>query len=356
MIDAVTDIALRDLRESDVDDVAAACADPDTQRFIAGLPAPYTRDDAVAWVAAVTTSPDGSGAVWAIADPASDRLVGQVTVGDGSIGYWVTPWARGRGVGREGARRATAWAFAHGYHRLELTSHPENVASQRIALALGYRPEGVRRGAVAARTGGYEDRVVFARLADDPDGPTPRRLPDLTDGALTDGVVTVRPVTPADVAHLHRLHTLPEVVATSVPPQVPSPATTRRRCAEAATNWLTGNRADMVICEAGTGAPAGDIGLYYDAPPLLEAIVGYSLLPEYRGRGFTARAVDLVARWAFAQVGLARLVAGTAPDNVASQRVLERAGFQREAYQRARLPGPGGTRIDNLEYVRFPPG
>ncbi len=352
----MADIVLRDLRESDIEDVALACADPDTQRFIDRLPAPYTREDAAAWVATATRSPGGPGAVWAIADPASDRLIGSVALGEASIGYWVAPWARGRGVGTAAAREATAWAFGHGYHRLELTTHLENVASQRIALALGYRPEGIRRGAVPARGGGHEDRVVFARLADDPDGPTRRLLPDLPHGALTDGVVTVRPTMPADAAHLHRLHTLPEVVATSVPPLAPSPETTRRRCAEAATNWLTGNRADMVICDAGTGAPAGDIGLYYDAPPLLEAMVGYSLLPEYRGRGLTARAVDLVAQWAFAQVGLARLVAGTAPDNVASQRVLERAGFLREAYQRAKLPGPGGTRIDNVEYVRFPAG
>jgi len=42
------------------------------------------------------------------------------------------------------------------------------------------------------------------------------------------------------------------------------------------------------------------------------------------------------------------------PDNVASQRVLERAGFRREGYQRGALPGPAGTRIDDILYALLP--
>ena len=55
--------------------------------------------------------------------------------------------------------------------------------------------------------------------------------------------------------------------------------------------------------------------------------------------------------WAFEAVGIARVIAGTAPGNVGSQRVLERAGFEREGYQRARLPGPGGSRIDDVLFA-----
>jgi RimJ/RimL family protein N-acetyltransferase len=58
--------------------------------------------------------------------------------------------------------------------------------------------------------------------------------------------------------------------------------------------------------------------------------------------------------WGFEQVGLARVIAGTAPDNLASQRVLERAGFVQEGYQRARLPGPNGTRVDDIQWALFP--
>jgi len=64
--------------------------------------------------------------------------------------------------------------------------------------------------------------------------------------------------------------------------------------------------------------------------------------------------VRLIARWAFTYTGLARLIAGTAPENVASQRVLERAGFRREGLQRRRLPMAGGGRIDDVLYGLVP--
>jgi RimJ/RimL family protein N-acetyltransferase len=80
-------------------------------------------------------------------------------------------------------------------------------------------------------------------------------------------------------------------------------------------------------------------------------MIGYSVLPAYRGRGFAPRAAQLVALWAFAETGIARLIAGTMPTNTGSQRVLEKAGFTREAYLRSRLPGPDGSRIDDIQYV-----
>jgi RimJ/RimL family protein N-acetyltransferase len=74
-------------------------------------------------------------------------------------------------------------------------------------------------------------------------------------------------------------------------------------------------------------------------------------MPEWRGKGYTSRAVRLVAAWAVPTLGLARLVAGVEPENVASQRVLTAAGFVQESYEKNRLPGPNGTRIDNIQYV-----
>ena len=47
-------------------------------------------------------------------------------------------------------------------------------------------------------------------------------------------------------------------------------------------------------------------------------MIGYSLGTAWRGRGYAARAARLVADWAFDQVGLVRVVAGTAPSNIAS--------------------------------------
>src|SRR6476619_3999237 len=60
------------------------------------------------------------------------------------------------------------------------------------------------------------------------------------------------------------------------------------------------------------------------------AAVGYWLRPDARGRGAATIALQLIARWAFNEVGVQRLELTTAPENVASQRVAEGAGFTRE--------------------------
>jgi RimJ/RimL family protein N-acetyltransferase len=163
--------------------------------------------------------------------------------------------------------------------------------------------------------------------------------------------VTLRPLTRNDVAFHTTLTSLPEVVATSVPPQVPDPEEVARRCIRSAARWLAGERCDLIITDALTGAAVGEIGLYYQEPPTGQAMIGYSTMPAWRGRGYTTRAVQLLSLWAFAETSVARLVAGTLPDNIGSQRVLQKAGFRREGYARSRLPGAHGSRVDDVLFA-----
>lgn len=59
------------------------------------------------------------------------------------------------------------------------------------------------------------------------------------------------------------------------------------------------------------------------------ATLGYFVALSHNGRGVATEAVRLAVEWAFEDVALHRLEAGTLPDNVASQRVLEKNGFRR---------------------------
>lgn len=342
-------VRLRPFRESDVDDLAAGYAEPHAKT--------YTREDAVHWIThSVPSAWAAGGAAYAIADPATDRLIGGVGIsrivperGQGEIGYWVARWARRRGVATAAARALSGWAFDRGFSRLELLTDPANAPSQRVALATGFQREGVRRGGGQGMDGRY-DLVVWARLANDPPGPTRRLLPDLPGGALSDGVVALRPVGPDDADFLHALLSLPDVAGTSVPPIVPDREEVELRCARAEGWWLAGERADLVIADATTGTPAGIVGIYYEDPRTATAGIGYAMLPAWRGRGLPTRAVRLLARWALGEAGIGRLTAGTLPGNAASQRVLEKAGFRREGYLRGRLPGISGTRVDDVVY------
>ena len=55
--------------------------------------------------------------------------------------------------------------------------------------------------------------------------------------------------------------------------------------------------------------------------------IGYGVLEEYQGQGYATEAVGEAVNWALQQPGVRRVEAETAPDNRASQRVLEKCGF-----------------------------
>ncbi|WP_328339856.1 GNAT family N-acetyltransferase [Micromonospora sp. NBC_00421] len=356
-------LRLRPYRLTDTDDLAAGCADPVNLRFNPTMPKPYTLADAHRWITEGAPAAWRSGGVaYAIVDAGTDRLVGGAGLGhlapgrgQAELGYWVAPWARRRGIATAATRALATAAFRAGLTRLELLVHAENPVSQRVALAAGFHPEGVRRSAGQDRDGSRHDLLAWVRLAGDPPGPAPRPLPDLPDGRLTDGVVTLRRLSPADAEPLYRLYTRPEVVATRVRQAPPTRADIARRCAVAESEWLTGRSADFALLDAVTGAMVGGCALIYDEPATGQAMIGYSLLPEARGRGLATRAVRLLSGWAFGPVGLARLWAGNAPWDTASQRVLQRAGFHQEGLMRARLPAQGTTpRPDTVLWSLLP--
>jgi len=58
------------------------------------------------------------------------------------------------------------------------------------------------------------------------------------------------------------------------------------------------------------------------------AEIGYSVLPQFQGRGYAAEMVGGLARWALSQPGVSRVVAETEWTNLASVRVLTKAGFR----------------------------
>jgi RimJ/RimL family protein N-acetyltransferase len=77
-------------------------------------------------------------------------------------------------------------------------------------------------------------------------------------------------------------------------------------------------------------------------------------MPAWRGRGYATRAAVLLSDWAL-DIGIVRVIAGTEPGNIGSQRVLQRAGFVREGFAQARLPGVGDDRIDDVQWARIAP-
>jgi RimJ/RimL family protein N-acetyltransferase len=162
--------------------------------------------------------------------------------------------------------------------------------------------------------------------------------------ALEDAVVRLRPWRPADV---------PSQVAAFGDPWFQrfsdwapgTEAEARRRQLEDERARRRGEQVQFAVVEPSEdGSVLGGASLHDVEVGQGRGAVGYWLAPQARGRGVATRAVRLVARWAFDEVGLARVSVTCGPDNLASQRVAERCGFRREGVLRSHIPFKGARR------------
>lgn len=81
--------------------------------------------------------------------------------------------------------------------------------------------------------------------------------------------------------------------------------------------------------------------------------IGYWSSPWVRGKGVTSAALVLVSQWILREVGFQRIEVRVAPDNFASQRVAEKAGYVREGI--ARNAGfTNNGRVDLIIYSKIP--
>ncbi len=82
----------------------------------------------------------------------------------------------------------------------------------------------------------------------------------------------------------------------------------------------------------------------------LSAEIGYWLGEPYWGRGIATEALRAMTEHAFERFGLVRLFATVFEHNLASARVLEKAGYQREGLLRKSVI-KGGQVLDSLLYA-----
>jgi ribosomal-protein-alanine N-acetyltransferase len=119
---------------------------------------------------------DETGAHWVISS-ASGEVLGSVGFGQllsgvesGSVGYWLLPEARGKGVVTAAVRAGTRAVFDHlAWHRIELYHAVENERSCAVARRCGFPFEGVMRDAMRYPDDGrWSDEHLHARLITDP--------------------------------------------------------------------------------------------------------------------------------------------------------------------------------------------
>ena len=150
---------------------------------------------------------------------------------------------------------------------------------------------------------------------------------------LEDGDVALRPLAEEDV---------PEVVAACQDPEIPRWTVVPSPYTEDDAREFLARAPDVsAIVDAESGEFLGTIGWrWVDG----NVQIGYWVKREARGRGVATQALRLLARWAFAELGAARIQLLTEPENRASQRVAEKAGFRREALLRSFIDLKGRRR------------
>lgn len=167
-------VALRPWRSTDGPDVARACDDAETQRWLP-VPVPYTPEVGQGYVDELVPAQWASGeaANVAVTDASTGELLGAVGLklelrahGVGEVGYWVAPWARGRGVAARAARLHADWGHeALDLARVELLADPRNTASVRAAEKAGFAREGLLTQArPGVREDARADMVLFASV------------------------------------------------------------------------------------------------------------------------------------------------------------------------------------------------
>ncbi|WP_163100661.1 GNAT family N-acetyltransferase [Peribacillus alkalitolerans] len=100
-----------------------------------------------------------------------------------------------------------------------------------------------------------------------------------------------------------------------------------------------------------TGELIGDFSLYgVKSFPFYSASIGYSIDHDQLGKGYATEALRLAVAFAFQKLHLHRLEAGVFPGNLASIKVLEKLGFQREGLARKNILINGEWK-DHFQYA-----
>lgn len=154
---------LRPLTTDDIDDVTAACQDPEIGRWIP-VPVPYTREDAVEFVENISTAGWREDTMYnfGVFTREGGALVGSMGLvriallraaeRQAELGFWTAKEQRGNGYTVEAARAVIGWAFADlGVERMEWIATAGNEASRAVATRLGFVMEGVQRGKIVHR-------------------------------------------------------------------------------------------------------------------------------------------------------------------------------------------------------------
>jgi RimJ/RimL family protein N-acetyltransferase len=110
----------------------------------------------------------------------------------------------------------------------------------------------------------------------------------------------------------------------------------------------------LAVTLAGSGEVIGGCRIWIESPEHRDASIGYSLARQHWGRGYATELARGLLQFGFEALGMHRIWAIVEPENVASARVLEKVGMQREGRLRDHRYAKGRWR-DSVLYAILAP-
>ncbi len=142
----------------------------------------------------------------------------------------------------------------------------------------------------------------------------------------------LRRLTNADIENIIALRGNPEAMKF-----IPRPLIETKKAAlahlEMIDNNIENNTAiNWGVCLKENNNFIGFMGIYQIQPENFRAEIGYMVLPEFNGKGFTTEAIKAIVTYGFDVMQLHSIEGVIDPSNIASERVLQKNGFVKEAH------------------------
>ena len=125
-------------------------------------------------------------------------------------------------------------------------------------------------------------------------------------------------------------------------------------CRNAHANFVARKDLSLFVFDKVGGDLIGGVGLHRTVWTTPKTEVGYWCRSSKLGRGYVSEAVSALTRFAFTELGMARVELITDEANHASRRVADRCGFTLEGTLRHESRAPDGTLRNTCVYARFP--
>ncbi|BCL73914.1 hypothetical protein TUMSATVNIG1_58990 (plasmid) [Vibrio nigripulchritudo] len=179
------------------------------------------------------------------------------------------------------------------------------------------------------------------------------RLPLFPEYGVTDGLLTIVP-TVSEHCDAFFTEQQDDVAAFWSIFPVRSYTEIKHYCQEARLNNILGVGITASVIENNSQKVVGRVNLRPVVPPKV-ADVGYGIFPEYRGKGYATKALNLFTQWIFSEAGYVRIELGIKEGNEASERVAKSCGYVRESTCPCRLKNHDGSFSTQISYAKVSP-